>query len=374
MVAPEAAKGCKKAVFGTPTWVYVGLPRTIFVSGCATVRSFTRQSTRTMQSSRFVLILSASVATASALPRAANAADSRAEALYQEGRRAAEAKDWALACEKFKSSLEREAAPGTLLNLADCEENRGQLVLALTHFEAASRTYRSGDARATYAKDRAAAVEKRVAKLTIRLPAANTTSTVECDGVRLDPAHLGIAMPVDPGDHVIVFHMPARPDAVRSVRLAPGESRDVEIILESADGAPAPSITIAPAPQKNAPSNATSPPNDTSDSSPLRTAGYVSLGIGGVALGIGVLGGLMTMSAKNAADAHCPTTGCDGEGSSAQDRGKTWSNVGTVGFVVGGVGLLTGAGILLLAPSRNVGVVSAHPTASGSEIRWTGTF
>ena len=46
-------------------------------------------------------------------PAAVAAADPMAEQLYQEGRKAAAAKDWDVACRKFKESHDREPAPGT---------------------------------------------------------------------------------------------------------------------------------------------------------------------------------------------------------------------------------------------------------------------
>jgi outer membrane protein assembly factor BamD (BamD/ComL family) len=55
-------------------------------------------------------------------------ADESAESLYQQGRDAAQAQNWELACKKFKESHDREPAPGTLLNLGDCEEHQSKLV------------------------------------------------------------------------------------------------------------------------------------------------------------------------------------------------------------------------------------------------------
>src|SRR5689334_22746525 len=112
------------------------------------------------------------------LESVARADDPVADALYQEGRRAVIAKDWATACKKFQESHDREPAPGTLLNLADCEENRGRLVDALAHFEAAGRLFQVGDERVTYAKQRASGIERRVPKLTLRLHPTSPTGTV----------------------------------------------------------------------------------------------------------------------------------------------------------------------------------------------------
>ncbi|NOU28880.1 MAG: hypothetical protein HOO96_13330, partial [Polyangiaceae bacterium] len=49
-----------------------------------------------------------------------------AETLFREGRKALEAGDYAVACAKFAESQRIEPAPGTLLNLAGCEERSGK--------------------------------------------------------------------------------------------------------------------------------------------------------------------------------------------------------------------------------------------------------
>src|SRR5687768_2981870 len=59
-----------------------------------------------------------SAASAGAEPRDAAAA----EALFRQGRQAADAGDHAKACEKFKESNRLDPALGTVFNIADCEE------------------------------------------------------------------------------------------------------------------------------------------------------------------------------------------------------------------------------------------------------------
>src|SRR5580658_735634 len=97
------------------------------------------------------------------------AGDSEAETLFREGRNLARAGDWAAACPKFAESHRLDPAPGTLLNLADCEEHLGALVKAREHFKLAAFAFPKGEKGQQAAVQRAAALDKRVAHLTLRL-------------------------------------------------------------------------------------------------------------------------------------------------------------------------------------------------------------
>src|SRR3954463_15096752 len=79
-----------------------------------------------------------------------------AEVLYRSAREAAKKGDFATACAQFAESQRLDPAPGTLLNLADCEEHRGLIAAAWIHFVEAEPQFKSGDARAALARDRAA--------------------------------------------------------------------------------------------------------------------------------------------------------------------------------------------------------------------------
>lgn len=298
-----------------------------------------------------------------ALPRTARAEDTQAERLYQEGRRAAQAKDWATACRKLKESHDREPAPGTLLNLADCEENRGKLLDALGHFESAARLGPAGKERALYARERASAVEKRLSRLTIQLlPTAAVGWTVECDGLPVDAARLGTPMLLDPGEHTVVARVSGRANVRSTVKLAEGELRQVEI---EAGAAPSPGPARVAAGGERA----------TPSQSPLRAMGVASLGVGAVGLGVGLLGGGMTLKAKSTADDSC-RAGCSPEGLDAQSQGKTWSVLSSVGFATAGAGLIAGVSLLVLAPSSRapVGTLTARPIVGGTGLGLGGTF
>src|SRR5687768_5276645 len=102
---------------------------------------------------------------ASAQPRDPVAAD----ALFREGREAMKAGDLLIACEKLKESQRLDPAPGTLLNLAECEEKRGRLAIAWEHARRALDTMAQSDERVAMASARVAALELRLPRLTIRL-------------------------------------------------------------------------------------------------------------------------------------------------------------------------------------------------------------
>jgi hypothetical protein len=308
--------------------------------------------------------------------------DPVAEHLYVEGRAAAQAKDWAKACKLFQASQNREPAPGTLLNLADCEEHGGHLVTASAQYVAASRLFPSGDARATYAAERAAALAKRLAKLRV---VAEASSSVECDGVLVSASTFNKFVDMDPGEHVLVVKLKGREDARLAVRLAEGERRDLDLRSTSAPE------TLAPKP---APSAATPPPSGgaeiasrtpppgastelgTSREGPSRLPAYVTLGLGAASLGVGAVTGLMAVGAANDARAACPTGRCATESDvrradDASGSARTLALVSTIGVGAGLGTAVLGTYLLLRAPSLpvlapSVGVGSVGVVLHGS--------
>src|SRR5271163_2218463 len=105
-------------------------------------------------------------------PALAQASDpAAADALFQKGREAAEKGDWASACPKFSESQRLDPAPGTLLNLADCEEHLGQVASAHEHYKTALETMSSSDDRIPFAKQHIAALERKVPHLTLNATA-----------------------------------------------------------------------------------------------------------------------------------------------------------------------------------------------------------
>src|SRR4051812_39657412 len=114
--------------------------------------------------------LAAVVAVLSLRAGAARAQDSSAaaEALFNDAREAMARKDFDVACRKFRESDRLDPALGTRINLANCEEQRGQLATAWALFRQVQEKLPPTDARAPIARDRIAKLDARVPHLIIR--------------------------------------------------------------------------------------------------------------------------------------------------------------------------------------------------------------
>src|SRR5260370_13844519 len=132
-----------------------------------------------------------------------------AEALFREGRAAAQKGNWDVACPKLRESERLDPAAGTLLNLADCEEHRGRVATAWQLFRQVVESLPESDERVPLAKRRAADLEKRLPHLTIRLAGV---APIGVNVVRND---------VELSGAILRTHLPLRPVADRSVGAAP---------------------------------------------------------------------------------------------------------------------------------------------------------
>jgi hypothetical protein len=154
---------------------------------------------------RAASLLALLIALAPAAARAQARDPAAAEALFREGRALSDAGDIAGACAKFRESDRLDPAVGTVFNIADCEERLGRVARAWTLFDEVAQRLPVTDKRRAVAQQRAAALEPRLPKLSIRLAAkAPAGARVVRDGVELGSASLGTPLPVDPGEHVVI--------------------------------------------------------------------------------------------------------------------------------------------------------------------------
>ena len=276
-----------------------------------------------------------------------------AEVLFRQGRDAAKAGDFRMACEKFGESQRLDPAPGTLINLGECKAKLGLFASAWQYYREASDLLVGDPERRALAEKAAAEVEPRMSRLKVGLsPTAPEHTTAVRDGVELAHGSLDLALPVDAGEHLIVVQAPGREPKEFRVKLGETESK---------------SVIVEPGPVKTEPVAASSVA--------MRNAGFAVGAIGLASLGVGIVTGVLTLNRKSTVEENCGESGCTPPGLDAAAEGKTLSTVSSVTFVVGLAAL--GTGILLVGlgwdggaesePAVAVGPV-VSPTAGGLQV------
>lgn len=302
----------------------------------------------------------------------ARAGSAEAEAAFRDGRKAVQAGDWATACVKFAESERLEPAPGTLLNLADCEDHTGKLVSAHEHFGVAASGFPRGDSRRAIALAREGQLDKRIPRLTLRLaPTAPSDAVVRQGDAVLPASVLGSPMLVDPGQVPIVVVAAGRADRPYTLTLKEGDQ--VEQTLDVGQAAPAPSapppVATVPAPEV---ALAPAPPATWHG---RRTLGFVVGAVGVAGLATGAVTGLLALDCASTVKSHCPDSACDPQGLDAASQGRWLAPTSTVAFIAGGV-LLAGGAYLVLAGGTSAPSAALAPTigpqSGGAVLR--GTF
>jgi hypothetical protein len=312
------------------------------------------------------------------VPAAARAQDNSAavEALFDEGKKLEAAGNYAAACPKFLASYNLEHRTGTLLNLADCYERIGLLASAWARFvEARTMAQRAGQQdRADFAQQHASALEGRLSRLTIVVPAGIAGLEVKRDGTAVDPAEFGIAVPLDPGDHTIEASAPGKLPWKGGVHIdKEGASSSIQVpLLEEAPVAPAPAPPPSVAPQPSAP--APVPPPEPEGPNVRKIVGLAIGATGVVVAGIGGVFALKAISSKSTSDPYCDVNGnanaCYPPGVQPRQDAVSEGNLASILLGVGGVMIAGGLVVWLTAPSPHAVTASFD----GRSLALSGSF
>jgi hypothetical protein len=288
----------------------------------------------------------------------------RAETIFREGREAATKGDMKTACAKFEESVSLARAPGPILNLADCEEQRGRLVSAAKRWAEGLELLDRRDERVAFAQKRAAALDKRLPRIRVSLDLGPEIKSgaevrVSIGGVEMPAEEANKPQPVDPGE-IEVVAVAGETTGRAKVTIAEGERREVTVKV----GGEANEMSAAlPVPDK--------------PSSPMRTAGFVAAGVGVAGLAVfGVTGGLMA-SYHGVVSDHCNASKqCDADGLEAVEAGRSLAPVNTVALIVGITGVAAGVTLILLSPSPSApsAAVRAGASPRGAWVRVEGAF
>lgn len=184
-------------------------------------------------------VLAPSVLTAQAqTPSSSEMAAARG--LFRSGLAHAEAGRWVAARADFERSYRLARVPVTLFNLAGAQAETGALV-------AAAESYRSflqvaDEGRAARYRDTAAQalaeLEPRIPSLRLEAPGLIEGDVLRIDDDVVSRAALGVAFPVDPGEHRVEILRGERSVARETLTVAPGEERAVTLVVPSLDTRP----------------------------------------------------------------------------------------------------------------------------------------
>ena len=313
----------------------------------------------------------------------------RADSLFNAAKALLEGGQYADACAKFAESKRLAVGLGVTLYLADCYERIGRTASAWTEFRSAEGLARQrGDKRAELARTRAQAIEPKLDRLTIAVAPTLPRAELQVlrDGVAVPPEEWGVAVPVDPGDHVVVFFAPGHAQQAISTHVGTEtESATVHIDrLDDASASAAVPVALAGPGQASRASErgAGSAPAAAVSTRPGLTRRWLGAGVAGAGLigaGVGVVFGLRA-SAKldQSNEGPCDASDhCDAGGLALRQDAKNAARVATIAFAAGAVAVAAGVAIYLTAPrdAHGVGlVVAPSPVPGGGGAVLEGAF
>lgn len=270
--------------------------------------------------------------------------------------------DFDLACARFRDSDKLDPAVGTRFNLADCEERRGRVATAWSLFRGVLAELGPTDDRRPIAEERARLLESRLPTLTLTRTAETPPGlTVRVDGVELGEGSFGLPLPMDPGPHELTLQAPGHAPERTGFTLKEGEPSALPLRF-TATAAPPPSAEPEPAAAPAAP---------VSDGTARRRWAYIVGGVGASGVALGAVTGVVALNKKSTADANCRDAlqRCNEVGVAANESGKRFAAISTIGFSVGIVGLAAGAYLWLTsAPPSRVSAHSSTPARIAPEL------
>lgn len=219
----------------------------------------------------------------------------RAEELKKQGKLAE-------SCAELQEVERLDSKLPTLLDLAECTESLGKLIEAQAKWtEARDRAKHDEKPQSrARAEARLAAVQKRVPHVTLQLAASVPAGAqVLVDDVVVETASLSGALPLNPGEHLVVVKLAGHDDAKYPLKLAAGDNQTLPIAAGPASGSAAAPPVAAPMPLPSTPAPAPALPAADRATPPAeappaagwwttpRKAGVILGSVGLVAIGAG---------------------------------------------------------------------------------------
>lgn len=253
-----------------------------------------------------------------------------AQALFDEGRALLDAQRVPEACEKFNQSQRLDPSGGTLLNLAVCHEQQGKTASAwLEYGESWSVALRENRPdRALIAKERMAALEPRLSRILLRVR-PDCACVVTLDGREVPRPVPDLAVPIDPGEHLLEARAPGKQAFSQRIRIM-ADAATTELTIPEL--APVPVAPPRPPSHQMPPVRAgivaRSRPTST-----RRTISYVLAATGLTAAAAGTAFGLQALQFKRLADGEC-VEGCSRQGADWSHQAVSSASLANVAFLV----------------------------------------
>jgi hypothetical protein len=298
-----------------------------------------------------------------------------ARSLGTDGQQALESKDYKTAEDRFRRADSLVHAPTLMLGLARALAGQGKYVEAQETYNrivreglppTASGTFKRALADATKEVD---TVSPKIGGATISVHGPSgadvPSAKVVLDGSPVSNASLDVRRSIDPGPHVLQVSADGfKPAELRFV-VAEGGSADEPVTLEAEPSASSP-LGAPPATQLPATAPGSETPVSSSGGGARAVLPWVAFGIGAAGLGVGAVTGFIAMGKHSDLlnGGHCfPDGTCDKAAQSDIDSYHTVGAISTVGFVVGGIGVVGGVVLLLTRPKAEHVAPAAPPQA-----------
>lgn len=273
-----------------------------------------------------------------------------AEALFREGRELMEQDKLSEACGKFGESYKLDRALGTLINLALCHEKEGKVATAWAEFtEAASEATAEKDDREAFARKHIATLQAELPRFRITVdPAAASLGDLEIkiDGHSTGKAAWSTALPIDPGVHELEANATGKVPFKAKVTIPKGAGVTEQKVPALSDQPVAPLATDG---------------SEEKRGRNQRVAGFTITGIGVVGVVIGAAYGVSAISLKDERDQHCSAADgfCDPTGVEKDGEARDAATISTVALIAGGVLVVGGVILTLVAPKAKVNVTGS---------------
>jgi hypothetical protein len=302
-----------------------------------------------------------------------------ADALFHQGVALLKQGDDAGACARFAQSKELAPAVGVSLYLADCLQRVGKPASAWREFlSAEALATERKDKRAALARRRADALAPGLDRLTIQVaPSLGDSLRLSLDGKAVERDDWGTAIPVDPGNHVVV----ARSGQVERVFQASLDANRTtatvqidQVVDDRSDeksastARPGGGLAAAVDPEAEGSAGEKQPGLAAEPARLWLSIGLAGLGVAGIGVGTG-----FGIAAKNSRDESnagpCNASDhCTPNGLSLRHDAINDAQVATVAFVVGAAAI-GGAVLTLVIPRGGKGApvtIAPAPVVGGA--------